>query len=71
MAERLPRTARTIDAIKAAGNLIEINLRLFFAAGEHALEIDLVAGMLGEFLRAANGELDEFAATESACGLSL
>ena len=32
MPERLPRTARSIDAVKASGNLVEINLRLLAAA---------------------------------------
>jgi hypothetical protein len=61
MSKGLPRTARPVNAVEAAGDLVEENLRLFLAAGEHALEIDLVAVVFGEFLRAANGELDEFA----------
>ena len=61
MSERLPRTARSVDAIKSSGDLVEINLRLFATAGEDALKIDLVAAVLWQFLCAADGELDEFA----------
>jgi hypothetical protein len=61
MSKRLPRAARPIDAVEPSGDLIEENLRLFAAAGEDALEIDLVAAVFGQFLRAADGELDEFA----------
>ena len=61
MSERLPRTAGPVNAVKTAGDLVEKNLRLFFAAGEDALEIDLVAAVFGEFLRATDGELDKFA----------
>ncbi len=60
MSERLPRAARPVDAIETSGDLIEINLRLFAAAIHDALEIDLVVRMFGQFLRAANRELDEF-----------
>src|ERR1035438_895270 len=35
--ERLPRPARAIDAVKAPGDLVEINLRLLPAAAEDAL----------------------------------
>lgn len=67
MSERLPRTARSVDAVEASGDLIEINLRLFAAARDDALEIDLVVRMFRQFLRAANRELDEFA--DRAAGL--
>src|SRR5277367_5071947 len=60
MSERLPRAARPVNAGKASGNLVEINLRLFAAAGDDAFQIDLVVRMFGQFLRAANRELDEF-----------
>ena len=60
MAERLPGAARPVNAVKPTGDLVEENLRLFFAPGEHAFQIDLVAGVFGEFLRTADGELDEF-----------
>jgi len=62
MSERLPRPARPIDAIKTSRDLVEKNLRLLFAAGEDALQINLVAAMFDEFLRTANGELDELKA---------
>ena len=62
MPERLPGPARPIDAVEAPGNLVEIDLRLLAAAGEDAFEIDLVAAVFGQFLRAANGQLNEFAA---------
>jgi hypothetical protein len=72
MPERLPRAARPVNAVKASGDLVEINLRLFAAARDDALQINLVVRMFGKFLRAANRELDEFAARrESACGFSL
>src|ERR1017187_10883265 len=61
MSKRLPRPARSINAVEAAGDLIEEDLRLLFAARKDALQIDLVAAVFGEFLRAANRELDEFA----------
>src|ERR1035437_9112564 len=61
MPERLPRATRPIDAVESPGNLVEKNLRLLFAAGEDAREIDLVAAVFGQLLRAADGELDEFA----------
>src|SRR5690242_8066315 len=59
MSKRLPRTAWTINAIKTPGDLIEINLRLLLATGEHTLEVDLIVRMFGQFMRAANCELDE------------
>ena len=62
MPERLPRTARAIDAVEPPGDLVEINLRLLAAAGEDAFEIDLVAGVFGQFLRAANRQLNELTA---------
>jgi hypothetical protein len=46
VAERLPRAARAIDAIKASGDLVEENFRLLAAAIQDALEIDLVAGLI-------------------------
>ena len=61
MSEGFPRTARPVNAVEASGDLIEENLRVFFATGEDAFEIYLVAGMFGEFLRAANRELNKFA----------
>src|SRR5271154_6266905 len=61
MPKRLPRAARTINTVEASGDLIEINLRLFAAAVDHALQIDLVMRMFRQFLRATNGQLDEFA----------
>src|ERR1700722_759956 len=60
MSERLPRTARPINAIKTSGDLVEINLRLFAAARDDAFQIDLVVRMFRQFLRSANRELDEF-----------
>src|ERR1039457_2493461 len=67
MSERLPRAARSINAVKSSGDLIEKTLRLFGAGGENALQINLVAGMFREFLRAADGKLDEF--TRRALGI--
>src|SRR2546427_13045216 len=60
VAECLPRTARPINAVKAPGNMVEINLRLLVAPSEDALEIELIGALLTRFLRAADGELDEF-----------
>src|SRR5665213_610889 len=60
MSECLPRTARSVNTVEASGDLVEINLRVFAAAGDDALQIDLVVRMFGQFLRAANRELDEF-----------
>jgi len=45
--------AGPINPVEPPGNLIEINLRLFPAAVHHALEIDLVAAVFGQLLRAA------------------
>ena len=61
MPERLPRPARPVNTVETSRDLIEENLRLLAATGENALEIDLVAAMFGEFLRATDGKLDEFA----------
>ena len=61
MAEGLPGAARSVDTVEAAGDLVEINLRLFAPPVHHTLEVDLVAGVLGQLLRAPDGELDEFA----------
>ena len=60
MSKRLPGAARPVNTIETAGDLIEVNLRLLFAAGEHALQIDLVTVVFGELFRTANGELDKF-----------
>src|SRR5271167_2324893 len=60
MSERLPGTARPVDAVETSGDLVEINLRLFTAAGDDAFQINLVVRVFGQFLRAANRELDEF-----------
>ena len=61
MAKRLPGPTRAIAAIKSSGDLVEINLRLFFAPAQNAPEIDLIGRMFRHFFRAANGQLDEFA----------
>src|SRR5437773_5056262 len=55
VAEGLPRTARSINAVKAPGDVVEINLRLLVAAGEDAFEIELIGGVFWRFLRAAHG----------------
>src|ERR1700679_2665706 len=69
MPERLPRTARAVNPVEAPGDLVEINLCLFPAAGDDAFQVDLVMGVVGQFVRAANRELDEFAS--SAAGLRI
>ena len=60
MSKRLPRAARSIDAVEPSGDLVEENLRLLLAAGKNAPEIDLVAAVFGQLLRAADGELGKF-----------
>src|SRR6202021_2709247 len=69
MPERLPRAARAVNPVEAPGDLVEINLRLFPAAGDDAFQVDLVMGMVRQFVRAANRELDEFAS--GAAGLRI
>ena len=49
MAKGLPGPSRAIDAIEAAGDLVEVELRLFAATSEDAFEVNLVAGVFGEF----------------------
>src|ERR1051326_568691 len=62
MPKGLPRPAWTIDAIKPACDLVEIKLRLLAAAIKDAFQIDLIARVLWQFLRASDGQLDEFLA---------
>ena len=57
----MPRTPWSIDTVESSGDMVEENLRLFFAPGEYALQIDFVVWMFWQLLRAANGELDKFA----------
>jgi hypothetical protein len=59
MTESLPRTSGTVAAIKASGNLVEINLSLFFAAAKNATQVQLVSGVFGDFSRAAGGKLNK------------
>ena len=60
MTERLPRSAWTIDAVETAGDLIEIDLRLFIPAREDPFQVQLVGGMFVRFPRTAHRQLDEF-----------
>src|SRR5208282_6437585 len=71
MSERLPRTSRTINAVESSGNLVEKDLCLLAAAVQHALEIDLVAVVFRQFLRAADGELDEIGGCTGALRVQL
>ena len=57
----LPGAARAVTAIKAAGHLVKIKLRLLRAPQQNSLQIDLVGAMLRQFLGAAHRQLDEFA----------
>jgi hypothetical protein len=59
MAESLPGTAGAINPIEPASDLIEIQLGLLAPAIQDTLEIDLIAGTLGQFLCAPESQLDE------------
>lgn len=56
MSESLPGTSGTVAAIKAASDLIEVELSLFLAAIEDALEVHLIPFVLREFPCALDGE---------------
>src|ERR1051325_6514516 len=59
MPERLPRPPWPINPIKAPGNLVEIDLRLFAAPIENAFEVDLIARVLRQLIGPANRQLNE------------
>jgi hypothetical protein len=59
MAERLPRTSRAVAAVEAAGDLVEVNLGLLLPARVNPAQVDEVAVVFGQLLRAADGELGE------------
>src|SRR5882762_4117050 len=61
MSESLPGPPWPIDPVEAPRHLVKINLGLLAASNQDPLEIDLVAAMLLQFLRSANGQFDKFA----------
>ena len=61
MPERLPRTARPVDPVKSARDLVEVHLRLLVAAIQYSPQVDLITPMLRQFLGRAIGQLNEFA----------
>ena len=61
MSEGLPRAARPIHPVKPPRHLIEKHLSLLLTSIEDALQIDLVAGMVGQLPGAAARQLNELA----------
>jgi hypothetical protein len=58
MAQGLPGAAGAINAIEAAGDLIEIDLGLVFPQGQDAPKVDTVGRLFGEFAGATNREVE-------------
>jgi len=67
VAECLPGTAGTIYPIEPAGHVVEVDLSLLASAVENALEVDLVARVLGQFFGALNRQAHDFIAAVGCC----
>ena len=60
MTECLPRSSGAVTAIKSAGDLVKINLRLLVTAREDSFEVDLISAVFGHLFGPADRQLNEF-----------